>query len=132
MATYATAEQLAEYVEDNPDVTLPLGDATERLLERAERRVDAVLGPYEPDETTGLKLDPGDLTDAQAGALARATCAGAEHELVVGLAFYVGEDDYLPGELTVLRRAGRTAPKILEELSGSGLVTFSGTVAATT
>jgi hypothetical protein len=128
MSTYANAEDLQSYVEDNPAVVLPADDAIDRLLERAERRVDAVLGPYAVDEDTGLKLDPEALSDAQAAALSRATCASAEHELIVGPAFYVGEDDYLPGELTVLTRATRQAPKVLEELSGSGLIVWSGTV----
>jgi hypothetical protein len=47
----------------------------------------------------------------------------------VGERELVGTDDYLIGEsVTVLRRAGRVAPKMLEELAGSGLITYSGTV----
>ena len=39
----------AEYVADNQAITDPAGDAAERLLEHAERRVDARLGPDVPD-----------------------------------------------------------------------------------
>jgi hypothetical protein len=130
VATYATKADLEAYVADNDAVSgLCDDDAVQRLLERAERRVDAALGPYVVDPDTGLKLDPGDLTWAQQQSLARATCAAAEHELVVGAELLTGEDDFAPPEVTVLRRAGRQAPKVLEELAGSGLLTFSGTVA---
>lgn len=132
MPTYATAADLAAYVEPNPDVTTPEGDEADALLERAERDVDRALGPYPPDSDTGLKLDPTLLTDAQVAALVRATCAAAEFRLQVGEGALVGDDDYISAELTILRRAGRSAPKLIEELAGTGLLNFSGTVTTTT
>lgn len=129
MALYATQAALAAYVADNADVALP-GDeeAVQRLLERAERRVDLALGPW-PVLSTGRKIDPASLDLVQRSALERATCAAAEHELVVGVGFLVGEEDYLPGEVSILRQPLRTSPRMLEELAGHGLVKRSGTVA---
>jgi hypothetical protein len=127
MATYATASDLAEYVADNDDAVPPGDDdAVERLLERAERRVDGQLGPLLPDPSTGLKLDPAALTATQRAALSRACCASAEHELAVGLDFLVGAEDYLTGGLTVLRQPLRTSPRMLEELAGFDLILYSG------
>jgi hypothetical protein len=62
-------------------------------------------------------------------ALNAAACVAAEYRLTLGEEAFVGDDDYLPAELTVVSRAGRQAPKMLEELAGSGLVTYSGTLA---
>src|SRR4051812_25054615 len=105
---------------------MPADDAVERLLERAERDVDAVVGPW-PRFTTGLKFDPAQLDVVQRAALARATCAAAEFRLVIGEDALVGDEDYLPNEVTVLRRAATVSPKMLAELAGSGLVRRSVT-----
>ena len=129
MATYATEAELRDYCADG-EVQVP-GEAAaaERLLRRAERRVDGLIGPRTVDATTGLKYTPAALTTVQRTALSRATCAAAEHELMVGPGVLVGDDDYLAGgEVTLLRRASRLPAKALEELSGQGLVTYSGTV----
>ncbi len=132
MATYATAEQLAEYVADNGEVTLPGdADAIERLLQRAERRVDNVLGRYPDNADMGLKLDPESLEDGQSAALARATCASAEHELLVGLDYLAGAEDFLGAGLAPLRPPLRKSPRVLEELAGSGLLLYSGCAAPT-
>lgn len=125
MATYASAELLAEYVAGNALVRLPEGEDVERLLERAERDVDRVLGPYPPDPATGLKFDPGELTTAQRGALARATCAAAEFVLAQGPELLTGADDGVAAAGSVsysLRPAPRQAPRLLEELAGHGLI----------
>jgi hypothetical protein len=127
MATYATAADLGLYVLDNPGVVLPTDpDAVERLLERAERDVDAVLGAW-PLFASGLKIDPAQLDVVQQAALARATCAAAEFRLVLGEEALVGDEDYLPSEVTILRRAANVSPKMLQELAGTGLVKRSGT-----
>jgi hypothetical protein len=127
VATYTTEEELRAYVADNDEVTLP-SDA-EPVLQRAERDVDRALGPYAVDPDTGLKLEPSTLTDAQQAALSRATCAAAEWRLQLGEATLTGDDDdFLPPGFTQVRTAGRQAPKLLEELAGSGLITWSGTV----
>lgn len=128
MATYATAAQLADYVLDNEDVSAPQGDAAERLLRRAERDVDRVVGPW-PILSTGLRFDPGMLPVTAREALARATCAAAEFRLLVGESELVGDADYVPEQVRLLRAAPRIAPKILEELAGHGLIVTSYTVA---
>lgn len=81
MAAYATADDATDYIEglviDDPA-------AFDKLLERATRDVDNVLGALPPLTTgdyAGLKLDPAFLADWEAAALARATCAQAEHRL---------------------------------------------------
>lgn len=53
-------------------------DALNRLLERAERDVDNVLGPIPVRDDSGLKLDPELLLEWEAAALSRAVCAQAE------------------------------------------------------
>ncbi len=128
MATYATTAELTAYLDENADASVGNADA-DKLLERAERDVDRVIGPYTVNATTGLKLTPASLTSVQRAALSRATCAAAEYRLVLGEAELVGDDVLLPVMLQPIRTAGRVAPKILEELAGSGLITWSGTVA---
>src|SRR5688500_15620899 len=66
------------------------------------------------------------LTDAQRGALARAVCSQAEFRLTVGEGELVGGDEWIRAELRTVRTAGRVGPKVLEELAGSGLITWSG------
>jgi hypothetical protein len=107
-------------------------DATaELVLQRAERAVDGVIGPRSLD-ANALKYDPNSITATQKAALSRATCAAAEFRLQLGESALVGEDDYLPTELQPIRKAGRVGPKVAEELAGSGLIAFSGTVTTTT
>lgn len=125
MPTYATATDLAAYCAGNPEVSAPSGADGDRLLERAERDVDRAVGPW-PLFSSGRKFDPPQLTAPQREALKRATCAAAEYRLQLGEAELVGGDEYLPAQLTPLRRAGRVSPKMLEELAGSGLVKWSG------
>lgn len=128
--TYATVEDLAAYVADVPEIVVPDGEAAERLLERAERDVDRVYGPW-PILSTGLKFDPGSLPVTAREALRRATCAAAEFRLIVGEDELIGDTEYAPEQLRVLRSAGRIAPKMREELSGHGLVIWSGCAAPT-
>jgi hypothetical protein len=130
VAIYATQAQLEAYLADTPEVSVP-GDAeaVERLLQRAETAVDLILGSW-PRFATGRKLDPAQLDLVQREGLARATCAAAQHLLVLDPDVLVGADDYAPGEVTVLRRAVRTSPRAVEELSGHGLIRRSGTIPA--
>lgn len=100
MAAYATRAQFEDYVEgwvtDNEA-------ALDRLLERASRDVDAVLGPMAPLTSgayAGLRLDPTVLRDWEAEALARATCAQAEHRNAVG------EEAFVEGSGSVKREKG--------------------------
>lgn len=116
-ATYATTADLEAYVEGFVDEDPA---ATARLLERATRDVDNVLGPIAPlssGDYHGLKLDPTTLTEWEAGALARATCAQADWRR------RRGEE-----ELAVGRTAKRIkGPDFEEEYADSGAAGPSGT-----
>lgn len=91
--TYTSQADFEAYVEgwvtDNPD-------ALARLLQRAERDVDAILGPIPRSAvtTTGLKLAPASLRTWEAAALSRAVCAQAEWR------FYRGEAELAAGRQT--------------------------------
>jgi hypothetical protein len=80
MPAYATVADFEAYV---PGWVTDDADELDKLLERASRDIDSLLGPvrYRLDGVyAGFKLDPAaDLDDAGAAALARATCAQAEH-----------------------------------------------------
>jgi hypothetical protein len=129
MALYADTAALAAWLADTPDVALPADDeAAERLLRRAEERVDAQLGALPAIYEMGRKLDPGQLRPDQIVALRRATCAAAEHELTVGLDYLIGSEDYGPEGVVVLRQPLRTSPRMLEELAGHGFPVRSGCV----
>lgn len=86
MPSYATQADFEAYVEgwvtDDPA-------ALARLLERASRDIDYLLGSW-PVATTGdyagLKLDPTTLLDFEGEALSRAACAQGEHLFLVGQA----------------------------------------------
>jgi hypothetical protein len=53
---YATAADLGSYVASNSEVTIPTATAAEALLERAERDVDRVVGPW-PVFSNGLAYE---------------------------------------------------------------------------
>ncbi len=137
MATYATAEQVLEYLADS-DVELSVerdgagellpSPRLERLIAHAERDVDRAIGGPPIPLATGLRLDPTTLPAAQRAALSRAVGAAVEYRLSIDPEALVGADDFLPGgDLTVLRRASRPpGPRVLEELAGYGLVKRSG------
>jgi len=127
MAAYASRQELQDYLSGNPVAQLPDEPEVERLLERAQRAVDRVLGRW-PLLSTALKLDPGSLDLVQRAALSRATCAACEHILSLDAEFWSGDDDYLPNEVSILRRAQRVSPRMMEELAGHGLIRRSGTV----
>jgi hypothetical protein len=128
MALYASTADLEAYVADNPDAVLS-GDpeAQERLLARAERTVDLALGPW-PFLESGRKLDPETLDEVQRAALSRATCAAAEHELIIGLSVLAGDADYAPSEVQIALPTLITSPRMLRELAGHNLVRRSGCV----
>lgn len=75
---YTTRSDFEGYV---PGWTTDNGTALDALLERAQRDVDAYLGPLQPSYETGLKLDPSTLRDWEADALSRAVCAQARYRL---------------------------------------------------
>lgn len=81
MATYATRADFEAYIE-GWTTTDPA--ALDRILIRAERDVDRVVGPLPMDPTTGLKLVPANLTAAERAALARAVSAQAYYRIQRG------------------------------------------------
>jgi hypothetical protein len=127
MPSYATAEDLALYLKRST-VVAPDSDDADAVLEDAERVVDRYAGVGWPWLSTGRKFDPPSLPVYAREALMRATCAAAEWLLAVDIDEAIGTTDYLPDQLRVERRAGRISPRMVEELAGSGLVLYSGTV----
>ena len=128
MAVYATSADLAEYLSDNPSVEMPSdAPALDRLLLRAERVVDLACGPW-PRYADGRKFSPPLLDVTQRQALARATCAAAEFEMLLGVEHLAGEPDFIPSGLQVVSRAASEAPRMFAELAGHGLVKRSLTV----
>jgi hypothetical protein len=90
MSSYATAKQFEAYVEGW--VTTD-EDALARLLERATRDVDVLLGAratLRSGDYAGHKIDPTRLATWEQEALARATCAQAEYRYELGEAALVG------------------------------------------
>jgi len=129
MATYATAEDLDAYLAANRVASRNLRGDVEGFLERGERAVDLVVGAaWARDATTGLRLNPAALTDAQRSALARAVCAYVEWLLLVGAAVEAGDSVEAPAALAIVQPPARTPPKLLAELAGYGLLKRSATV----
>jgi len=77
---YANAADCTDYIDG-----LVIDDPAsfDRLIARAERDVDGLLGAYPRDATTGLKWDPTRLYAWQADALARAVAAQVEYLLAL-------------------------------------------------
>jgi hypothetical protein len=132
MPTYTDAEAVAAYLAlSDAALALPEDEAlADALIERAEDDVDRILDPaLVRDDETGRKLDPDNLTDAQAAALSRAVAAQVEYRLTVGEDELVG-DDSLRGVagLTFQPATRPPGPKAVEELSAYGFPWRSGTV----
>jgi hypothetical protein len=128
MPIYATADDLTAYLKRSTAMPPVDDDDANALLEEAEREVDRYAGVGWPWLSTGRRFDPPSLPVYAREALKRATCAAAEWLLMVEPGERAGDTDYLPDSLRVERRAGRVAPRLVEELAGSGLVLYSGTV----
>jgi hypothetical protein len=124
--TYASHNDLINMMLGNDAAEIPDDeDVVTAVLMRAERRVDALLGPIPVQPDTGLKLDPAALTPEQQNALARATAAMGEHELTVSREFLAGGDEFVGAGLVQVRGPLRMPPSVLEELAGHGLVRTS-------
>jgi hypothetical protein len=124
---YAQRDDLEEYLVPNDEIVLPDDATVDAILARAEGDVDRAVGPW-PVLSTGRKFDPALLDLVQRATLTRATCASAEFRLQVEESALVGDDDYAPEGVQIIRRGSRVAPKMIEELAGSGLIRRSGTV----
>jgi hypothetical protein len=128
LPTYTSVEDFEAYVEG---WVTDDSDALERLLDRAERDIDSILGGYQDrDAVTGLKIDPTTIDAWKARALSRAVCAQAEYRFQMGEAFMVkaqyesvtGPDFSMTGQLPYI------APKVRLELEGVGLRRMTTTV----
>lgn len=130
MAAYATAADLEAYLAGSTaESERPLGPARiERLLEDAQRDVDRAIGGV-ADPVTGLRVDVASLTAAQRGALARATCAAAEHRIEIADEIPGGTEFGPPGVPLLWRGSRPPGPRVFEELAGFALVRRSGTLA---
>lgn len=122
MPTYATTEQVTEYVEGGSGVELPA--ALDALIERAERDVDRIVGARAVDDATGLKFVPATLTTGERDDLMRATAAQVEYRASMGEDFFVREQfERVTGpEFSTEGTLPRIGPKVWEELAGSGLL----------
>ena len=131
---YADRDALADYLaEDGLPGRLPDEGAAARLLARAERDVDRLIGgPIHP--TARRRLNPDLLTAAQAEALARATCAQASFLLEQRPRALIGAASGLrqAGDLSFTDRPlPRVGPRVAEELAGFGLLARTFTAAPT-
>jgi hypothetical protein len=122
---YASRDDLDAFLEGRTD--LRGSDDPERLLTEAESMVDRLTGWPAPDEA-GPRIDLNELTGYQADALKKATLAACEWLLALDPDELIGTTDFAPGEVTVIQRAGRVPPRVVEQLSGSGLLKHAGTV----
>lgn len=127
--TYATQTDFEAYVEgwdtDNPE-------ALARLLERAERDIDALAVTMTPLDS-GLKFDPEDMTAADAAVLMRATCAQAEYRFLMGEEHFAkAQFDRVGGpDFTTEGRLPYIGPKVFRELAGTGVIPMSTTTGPT-
>ena len=126
MPTYATRADCLDYTEG---LTVDDDDAFDRLIERAERQVDALLlGVWGP-RVNGLRVDPAAANPEHVEAVRRATCAQVEYRLEMGEEFFV-RAQYAETAGPEFRTKGalpRVGPKVLEELrSAPSLTSYAG------
>lgn len=125
MPTYATQTDLTDYIEG---FVVDDSDAVDRLIERAERDIDSILGAYDRDDTTGLKITLADFDDWQTAALTRAVCAQVEYRFTMGEAFMVRaqrEEEWGP-DFRAKGKVPYIGPKAWRELEETGLVRLTG------
>lgn len=130
-ATYITQAEFEAYADWQTGTEADLL----KVLQRAERDVDGIVGPW-PYQANGLRFgapkttNEAALTDPQKDALMRATAAQAEYRLEMGERFFVkaqrqrvkGPDFETEGELPYI------GPKVWHELEGSGLLKVTARV----
>ena len=120
MATYATQADFEAYSEGWTTTDPP---ALERILQRAERDVDRVVGYQgERPAAQALKFVPGTLTTRERDALRDATCAQAEYRVKMGESFFrQGQHRSVSGpQFSTQGQLPRIGPKVWEELARFG------------
>lgn len=130
---YASSQNFSDHVEG---WTTTDAAALDRLLERAERDIDAYVGPVSV-EANGRKFgspattNEKGLSDAQRTALMLATVAQAYARYRRGEdSMYDAEYDSVSGpDFNVSGRRSRLSPQAKQELAGTGLVVRSARVA---
>lgn len=134
MATYATQEEFEAYVEGWTTTDAP---ALERLLVRAERDIDAILGDPASVQANGLKFgDPKGanelaLTTHQVAQLSRATCAQGYYRFLKESEdfFFEGQLDFVSGpDFSTRGTLPRISPQTLVELRLGGLLAYDALV----
>jgi hypothetical protein len=131
--TYTSLADLDSYYDSvGRDLVLP-GDTTyvTRLLETCERDVDRelrLLTGTTRNATTGLKIDPADLTAWQANRLSRAVCAQYLYRTQQTPEFFSRPqyDETRGPDFSTKGRLQRVSPDVYDELDGTGLLRVSG------
>jgi hypothetical protein len=122
---YAQVEDVEAYIEGWVTTN---STALGRLIERAELDIDFEARGLVADETTDRKFNPATMTNADAEALMRATCAQVEYRDLMGEDFFVrpqydgrveGPDFKMEGKLP------RLGPKTSYELAGLSTMPLS-------
>lgn len=121
--SYATRAELEAYAFNVSTLDNAAKDA---LVAAASRDIDT-LAITRPAEDDGSRFVVADLTDGQAAALSRATCAQAEYRQEMGPGFFArpqfaqvtGPDFSTQGTLPHI------GPKVWRELAGTGLIKLS-------
>ena len=126
--TYADSADLTAYI---AGLTFDDESVAEVILANAETDIDSILGGDPVPDGSERKLDPDDLSWDEARALKRATCAQFEYRLEMGEAFFVRPQfDSVSGpDFSTSGQAPYIGPKAMRELSGSGLMQNTTSVA---
>lgn len=130
-ATYITQAEFEAYADWQTGTEADLL----KVLQRAERDIDGIVGPW-PYQSNGMRFGEPKTTNTagldanQKAALTRAVAAQAEYRLEMGEEFFVraqrarskGPDFEVEGELPYI------GPKVWHELTGSGLLKVTARV----
>ncbi len=130
MPTYCARPDLLALI---PGLAIDDPAATDVLIERAERDLDAYLGGPAP-LAGGVRFLPELLTAGQAERLKRATAWQFVYRLEQLTTFDLDQPEFLSGpDFTRRGKVSRIAPAAVEELAGTGLsrrwLTVSPTIA---
>lgn len=128
MAKYVTLTDYENYIAP-AEVTDE--DAAQKAIDRAERDVEGILGPWAIQPATGMKLlaseNPltfiGGLQDWQVQRLKDAVCAQAQYRETQGEEFFIqGQYESVSGRFGVSGKLPYIGPQVGRELQNSGLI----------